>query len=81
MALTIPYTFTNATIAEAGEVNSNNTAIKNFVDALQTGVNIDTAAITTAKIAQRCCYSRQTCRHRCCCWFVHNGRYHGRRTR
>jgi hypothetical protein len=31
MALTIPYSFTNATIAEAGEVNSNNTAIKNHL--------------------------------------------------
>ena len=50
MALTIPYSFTNATIAEAGEVNSNNTAIKAFVDALQTGVGLDSLAITTAKI-------------------------------
>jgi hypothetical protein len=50
MALTIPYSFTNATIAEAGEVNSNNTAIKAFVDALQTGVGLDPLAITTAKI-------------------------------
>jgi hypothetical protein len=51
MALTIPYSFTNATIAEAGEVNSNNTAIKNFVDALQAGTNITAGAITTASIA------------------------------
>jgi trimeric autotransporter adhesin len=50
MALTIPYSFTNATIAEAGEVNSNNTAIKNFVDALQAGTNITAGAITTASI-------------------------------
>jgi hypothetical protein len=53
MALTIPYSFTNATIAEAGEVNSNNTAIKNFVDALQAGTNITAGAITTASIANR----------------------------
>ncbi len=51
MALTLPYSFTNGTIAEAGEVNSNNTAIKTFVDALQTGANIDSSAIITAKIA------------------------------
>jgi hypothetical protein len=50
MALTVPYTFTTATVAEAGEVNSNFTAVKNFVDGLQTGVNIDTDAIVTAKI-------------------------------
>lgn len=51
MALTIPYSFTNATIAEAGEVNSNNTAIKNFVDALQAGTNITAGAITAASLA------------------------------
>ena len=50
MPLTVPYSFTNATIAEAGEVNSNNTAIKTFVDALQTGAGLDANAITTAKI-------------------------------
>jgi hypothetical protein len=51
MALTIPYSFTNATIAEAGEVNSNNTAIKSFVDALQAGTNITAGAITAASLA------------------------------
>jgi len=51
MPLTVPYSFTNATIAEAGEVNSNNTAIKNFVDALQAGTNITAAAITAASLA------------------------------
>ena len=51
MPLTVPYSFTNATIAEAGEVNSNNTAIKNFVDALQAGTNITAGAIITASIA------------------------------
>jgi len=51
MPLTVPYSFTNATIAEAGEVNSNNTAIKTFVDALQAGTNITAAAITAASLA------------------------------
>lgn len=51
MALTVPYTFTTATVAEAGEVNSNFTAVKNFVDGLQTGANINADAIVTAKIA------------------------------
>lgn len=51
MALTLPYSFTNGTIAEAGEVNSNNTAIKNFVDALQDGTGVDAGAITAAKLA------------------------------
>ena len=51
MPLTVPYSFTNATIAEAGEVNSNNTAIKTFVDALQAGTNITAGAITAASLA------------------------------
>lgn len=51
MPLSIPYSFSNNTTAEAGEVNSNFTAVKNFVDGLATGTNIDTNAITTAKIA------------------------------
>ncbi len=51
MPLTVPYSFVNGTIAEAAEVNSNLTAVKTFVDALQTGVNIDSNAIITAKIA------------------------------
>ena len=51
MALTVPYSFTNATIAEAGEVNSNFTAIKSFVDALQAGTNITAGAITAASLA------------------------------
>jgi hypothetical protein len=72
MALTIPYSFTNATIAEAGEVNSNNTAIKSFVDALQAGTNITAGAITAASIAND---RWQT--HSCNSWFIHNGRYYG----
>ena len=51
MPLTVPYSFTNATIAEAGEVNSNFTAVKTFVDALQAGTNITAGAIITASIA------------------------------
>ena len=51
MPLTVPYSFTNATIAEAGEVNSNFTAVKTFADALQAGTNITAGAITTASIA------------------------------
>ena len=51
MPLTVPYSFTNATIAEAGEVNGNFTAVKTFVDALQAGTNITAGAITTASIA------------------------------
>ena len=51
MPLTVPYSFTNGTIAEAGEVNSNNTAIKTFVDALQAGTNITAGAIIAASLA------------------------------
>lgn len=51
MPLSIPYSFTNNTTAEAAEVNSNFTAVKNFADGLATGANIDSSAITTAKIA------------------------------
>ena len=51
MALNIPYSFTNGTIAEAGEVNSNFTAIKTFVDALQNGTGFDAGAIGTTDIA------------------------------
>lgn len=51
MALTVPYSFTNGTIAEAGEVNSNFTAIKTFVDALQNGTGFDAGAIGTTDIA------------------------------
>lgn len=51
MALTIPNTFVDATIAEASEVNGNFTAVKNFVDALQAGTNFTAGAIQTAAIA------------------------------
>ena len=51
MALTVPYSFTNGTIAEAGEVNSNFTAVKTFVDALQNGTGFDAGAIGETDIA------------------------------
>jgi hypothetical protein len=51
MALTIPHSFTAATIAEASEVNSNFSAVKLFVDALEDGTGIASSAITEAKIA------------------------------
>lgn len=51
MPVSIPYSFTNGTVIEAGEVNSNFTALKNFADGLGTGTNIDSSAITAGKIA------------------------------
>jgi hypothetical protein len=51
MALSIPHVFVNGTISEASEVNSNFTAVKNFVDGLATGVNLETGAVATAAIA------------------------------
>ena len=51
MALTVPYSFTNGTIAEAGEVNSNFTAVKTFGDALQNGTGFDAGAIGETDIA------------------------------
>ena len=51
MPLTVPYSFTNGTVAEAGEVNSNFTAVKTFVDALQNGTGFDAGAIGETDIA------------------------------
>lgn len=51
MAITIPHSFVNGNIAEAAEVNANFTAVKNYVDGLSTGANIDNSAIVTASIA------------------------------
>lgn len=51
MPLSIPYSFTTGTVIEAGDMNSNFTAVKNFADGLATGTNIDAGAITAAKIA------------------------------
>lgn len=50
MPVSYSYVFTNGTVAEAAEVNSNFTSVKNFADGLATGVNIDNSAITAAKI-------------------------------
>jgi hypothetical protein len=50
MALTIPHSFTNATIAEASEVNSNFQQVKLFVDALEDGTGLGSGSITEAKI-------------------------------
>jgi len=44
------YSFTPSTAAKASEVNANFNAVKAFVDAITTGVNIDGSAITEAKI-------------------------------
>ena len=38
MPVSIPYVFTNGTVAEAAEVNSNFTAVKNFADGLASGI-------------------------------------------
>jgi len=51
MAITIPHSFTNGTIAEATEVNANTNAIANYVNGLSDGTNIDSSAITAAKLA------------------------------
>jgi hypothetical protein len=51
MAITIPHSFTNGTIAEASEVNANTNAIANYVNGLYDGTNIDSSAITAAKLA------------------------------
>jgi N-formylglutamate amidohydrolase len=82
MALTVPYSFTNGTIAEAGEVNSNFTAVKAFVDALQDGTGFDAGAIGETDIANGAVTAAKladdavTAKH-CYCWFVHNSRYYG----
>lgn len=51
MALTIPHSFTNDTIAEASEVNSNFSAVKLFVDALQDGTGLDNLSIADTKLS------------------------------
>lgn len=51
MALTIPHSFANDSIAEASEVNSNFQYIKLFVDALQNGTGLDSSAVTESKLA------------------------------
>ena len=51
MAITIPHSFSDNTIAEASEVVANFTAVENFVNALQAGTNFTASAIQTAAIA------------------------------
>jgi hypothetical protein len=51
MAITITHTFTNGTIAEAAEVNTNFNDIESYVNGLSDGSNIDSSAITAAKLA------------------------------
>lgn len=51
MAITIPHSFVNGTIAEASEVNANFDAIENYVNGLSDGTNIDASAISAAKLA------------------------------
>lgn len=49
--LNIPNSFTAGTAAVASQVNSNFTAVKNFVEAIASGTNIDAGAVTAAKLA------------------------------
>lgn len=51
MAITIPHSFVSGTIAEASEMNANMTAISLYVNGLSDGTNIDSSAITNAKLA------------------------------
>lgn len=51
MPLNISYVFTSGTVIEASEMNSNFTGVKNFVDGLASGANLEDGAITTAKLA------------------------------
>jgi hypothetical protein len=51
MAITITHTFTSGTIAEASEVNANFTDVELYVNGLSDGTNIDSSAITNAKLA------------------------------
>ena len=51
MAITIPHSFTSGAIAEATEMNANFNAVKAYVDDISDGTNIDSSAITNAKLA------------------------------
>lgn len=48
--LNVTYQFTNGQVASASQVNSNFVDVKTFVEALAAGTNLDTGAVTTAKI-------------------------------
>ena len=50
MAITIPHSFTNGYIAEASEMNANFTAVKNYVDGISSGTNIDSSAISASQL-------------------------------
>lgn len=49
--LTVPYSFVNATAIVASEMNSNFGAVKTFVEGISSGINIDTGAIDSTKLA------------------------------
>jgi hypothetical protein len=51
MAISIPHTFVAGTIASATTVNANFNEVATYVNGLSDGTNIDSSAITTAKIA------------------------------
>jgi hypothetical protein len=51
MAITIPHSFTSGAIAEASEMNANFNAVKAYVDDISNGTNIDSSAISNAKLA------------------------------
>jgi hypothetical protein len=51
MTITIPHSFTSGAIAEASEMNANFNAVKAYVDGISDGTNIDSSAITNAKLA------------------------------
>lgn len=48
--LTIPNSFTAGAAAVASQVNANFTAVKSFVEAISSGVNLDSGAVTAAKL-------------------------------
>jgi hypothetical protein len=51
MAISLPHTFVAGTIASASTVNANFAEVATYVNGLSDGTNIDSSAITTAKIA------------------------------
>jgi hypothetical protein len=51
MAISIPHSFVSGAIAEASEANANFNAVKAYVDGLSDGTNINSSAITNAKLA------------------------------
>jgi len=51
MAISIPHTFVAGTIASATTVNANFAEVATYVNGLSDGTNIDSSAITAAKLA------------------------------